>query len=160
MSANDNDPDAVRMAREFIANGTIGMLAGVDVLARAVIAQHDELVHLNEFIAASKECADANAIITLAEENQRIRAGVTDMIDKLNKGAKISSGMCSWCNEKWLHLDGSDIEEVRAAARLHAYRCAAHPLKIERDRLLELLTEVREENTDLKAAVAAKNSRA
>lgn len=108
-----------------------------------ILDLEDENRRFQEFIAASKECADANAIITLTEENERIRAAVTDMIDKLNKGSVISAGTCSWCQEKWLHLDGKDVEEVRAAARLHAYRCVAHPMRIERDMLREQLEAAR-----------------
>lgn len=38
--------EALKLARECLERGTVGMLAGVDTLARAVIAQAEELERL------------------------------------------------------------------------------------------------------------------
>ncbi len=117
--------------------------AAFTCLATAVIAQADELAKLKETIAASKEVHEAITIAEIATENERIRETVTQLVGKLEQGAKISAGFCSWCQERWLHPDDATVDDVRELSRVHAYRCKQSPLKLENDALRDELAKVK-----------------
>lgn len=136
--------DALELAREVVANDArdTWSLASL-TLARAVIAQAEELAKLREQMAASVELREAISIAEALDENERIREVVTQLVTKLEKGATISAGFCSWCRERWLHPDNATPDDVRELSRVHAYRCKLSPLKLERDALLADVAQLR-----------------
>ena len=100
-------------------------------------AAQAENANLREFIASSEECAKAQDIVAVYENNERYRKAFNEIIAKLEAKAPIHHAHCSWCEEKWPHLDGGTAEEARAQARSHAFKCKRHPLKLERDAIAE-----------------------
>jgi hypothetical protein len=94
-----------------------------------------EVEHAKEFIAASKECADAITMLELQEDNDRFRAAFRQLVERIEDepGATVRSVFCSWCNERWPKLDGESVEAAKEYARRHASVCKTHPLRVERD---------------------------
>jgi len=96
--------------------------------------------NLRAYIAASKECADAGALLESEAERDRVIALMRDAVSKLTAGAKISAAACSYCDAKW--LTGVTIDEIRALAEKHDQSCPSNPLRMERNELLAALLDV------------------
>lgn len=108
--------------------------------AKATPVEQDlaaENARLREFIAASEECAGANDMLAVYEENERYRKAFAQIIDKLKVNAVVKHASCNWCGEKWPMLDSDTPEAAYEHARMHAFKCKCNPFKIERDALAD-----------------------
>lgn len=104
-----------------------------------------ENANLREFIAASEECAKADDVLWYADENERMRAEFTRMMRQLETNGEVqfNASGCEWCGAAWPKPEGDTAEQVHERARRHVYRCAKHPMKIERDALTEQVASLR-----------------
>jgi hypothetical protein len=93
-----------------------------------------ENANLREYIAASKECAEAGAAAECERLYADLRARVTSAMNALleSPATTISAGVCPFCGESWPTV-GCDAERRMAIAAEHDQRCEKNPLRIERD---------------------------
>lgn len=134
--------------REPTAEEVAALLAAESQLSAALA----EVGRLREFIAASEECAKANDLLAIYEENERYRTAFQQVIDRVQSGNHtVSAAHCSWCSERWPKLDGETAEVARDYARKHAFSCTQHPLRIERDEAIKQRDSARAECAQLDA---------
>lgn len=126
----------------------LALRATADVLRAAdgeMARLREENANLREFIAASEECAKADDVLWYADENERMRAEFTRMMRQLETDGEVqfNASGCEWCGAAWPKPEGDTAEQVHERARRHVYRCAKHPMKIERDALSEQVASLR-----------------
>jgi hypothetical protein len=103
---------------------------GADVIDQLEAARA-EVDRLSALVSVSpddvREVADENTRVEA--ENERLRQAFDELIKSLDAGGTIRSAFCSWCNQRWPHLDGETYEVTRQYANDHLKTCPAHPLR-------------------------------
>lgn len=101
-----------------------------------------ENAQLREYIAASKECAEARAAAEYERLYNDLRARCTKALDDITEGAVINIGSCPFCGESWPTVD-LDREQRAAIAAEHDGWCEKNPIRLERDAARAEVTALR-----------------
>ena len=139
-----NSPDLAWFTPNTVADslGIARTRNNLRVIADQLEAATAEAGRLGALVEVSPD--DIRDVIA---ENDRLRAGFDEVIQKLRDGRPVRSAMCTWCGQHWPMLDGETIETFRKYTNKHAETCPAHDIRIERD-------EARARVADLEAVIA------
>ncbi len=81
------------------------------------------------------DVVDAAMLRDVLADNEMFRTAWQEMTAMNAPGGTgvIHSALCTWCAERWPHLDGGTADDVREASRRHGERCTMNPFRIARD---------------------------
>lgn len=120
----------------------------IERLLEGYTAALDEVARIEALAQVSPD--DVAAVVgqndAVEADNARLREAFSQAIRSLSTDGTVRNAFCSWCDQRWPILDGESHEVVRQYANDHAQQCTAHPLLIERDRLLAELDRSRDMN--------------